>query len=45
MVLNGFDTDGDGENNFYAVNGPRRSTTRSYPIRVPRSPSWSASIS
>ena len=22
MVMNGFDTDGDGENNFYAVNGP-----------------------
>ena len=21
MVMNGFDTDGDGENNFYTVNG------------------------
>ena len=28
MVLNGFDTDGDGANNVYAVNGPP-STTRS----------------
>ena len=33
MVLNGFDTDGDGENNFYAVNGPAFYYAR-YPIRV-----------
>ena len=36
MVLNGFDTDGDGENNFYAVNGPAFYYAR-YPIRVSRS--------
>ena len=33
MVMNGFDTDGDGENNFYAVNGPAFYYAR-YPIRV-----------
>jgi FtsP/CotA-like multicopper oxidase with cupredoxin domain len=36
MVLNGFDTDGDGENNFYAVNGPAFYFAR-YPITVRRS--------
>jgi FtsP/CotA-like multicopper oxidase with cupredoxin domain len=36
MVLNGFDTDGDGENNFYAVNGPAFYYAK-YPIRVRRS--------
>jgi manganese oxidase len=36
MVLNGFDTDGDGENNFYAVNGPAFYFAR-YPITVHRS--------
>ncbi len=36
MVLNGFDTDGDGENNFYAVNG-LAFTYAKYPIRVSRS--------
>jgi manganese oxidase len=36
MVLNAFDTDGDGENNFYAVNGPAFYYAR-YPIRVRRS--------
>jgi manganese oxidase len=36
MVMNGFDTDGDGENNFYAVNGPAFYYAR-YPIRVSRS--------
>src|SRR5262245_49552585 len=36
MVLNGFDTDGDGENNFYGVNGPAFYFAR-YPIKVRRS--------
>jgi FtsP/CotA-like multicopper oxidase with cupredoxin domain len=36
MVMNGFDTDGDGENNFYAVNGPAFFYAR-YPIKVSRS--------
>ncbi|MGH3034209.1 MAG: multicopper oxidase domain-containing protein [Gaiellaceae bacterium] len=36
MVLNGFDTDGDGENNFYAVNGPAFYYAK-YPLRVRRS--------
>ncbi len=36
MVLNGFDTDGDGENNFYAVNGPTFYYAK-YPIKVSRS--------
>jgi FtsP/CotA-like multicopper oxidase with cupredoxin domain len=36
MVMNGFDTDGDGENNFYAVNGPAFLYAR-YPIQVRRS--------
>jgi FtsP/CotA-like multicopper oxidase with cupredoxin domain len=36
MVMNGFDTDGDGENNFYAVNGPAFYFAK-YPIRVHRS--------
>jgi FtsP/CotA-like multicopper oxidase with cupredoxin domain len=36
MVLNGFDTDGDGENNFYTVNGRSFYYAR-YPIRVRRS--------
>ena len=36
MVMNGYDTDGDGENNFYTVNGPGV-LLRKYPIRVRRS--------
>jgi FtsP/CotA-like multicopper oxidase with cupredoxin domain len=36
MVMNGFDTDGDGENNFYTVNG-RSFYFAKYPIRVTRS--------
>src|SRR5919197_2930792 len=36
MVLTGFDTDGDGENNFYTVNGPAFYYAK-YPIRVRRS--------
>jgi manganese oxidase len=36
MVLTGFDTDGDGENNFYGVNGPAFYHAK-YPIRVRRS--------
>jgi FtsP/CotA-like multicopper oxidase with cupredoxin domain len=36
MVLNGFDTDGDGENNFYSVNGLAFYYAK-YPIRVRRS--------
>jgi FtsP/CotA-like multicopper oxidase with cupredoxin domain len=36
MVLNGFDTDADGENNFYTVNGRSFYYAR-YPIRVRRS--------
>jgi FtsP/CotA-like multicopper oxidase with cupredoxin domain len=36
MVMNGFDTDGDGENNFYTVNGRTFYYAR-YPIRVTRS--------
>src|SRR5262249_25981268 len=36
MVLAGFDTDGDGENNFYGVNGPAFYYAK-YPIRVSRS--------
>ncbi|HSK17416.1 MAG TPA: multicopper oxidase domain-containing protein [Gaiellaceae bacterium] len=36
MVMNGFDTDGDGENNVYGVNGPAFYYAR-YPIRVRRS--------
>src|SRR5215208_432206 len=36
MVLNGFDTDGDGENNFYTVNGLTFYFAK-YPIRVRRS--------
>ena len=36
MVMNGYDTDGDGENNFYAVNGPAFYYAR-YPIVVRRS--------
>jgi manganese oxidase len=36
MVMNAFDTDGDGENNFYAVNGPAFYYAR-YPIKVKRS--------
>jgi manganese oxidase len=36
MVMNGFDTDGDGENNFYTVNGKAFYYAR-YPIRVKRS--------
>jgi FtsP/CotA-like multicopper oxidase with cupredoxin domain len=35
MVMNAFDTDGDGENNVYAVNGPAFYYAR-YPIRVSR---------
>jgi FtsP/CotA-like multicopper oxidase with cupredoxin domain len=33
MVMNGFDTDGDGENNFYTVNGKAFFYAK-YPIRV-----------
>jgi FtsP/CotA-like multicopper oxidase with cupredoxin domain len=33
MVMNGYDTDGDGENNFYTVNG-RVFYYATYPIRV-----------
>jgi FtsP/CotA-like multicopper oxidase with cupredoxin domain len=36
MVLNGFDTDGDGDNNFYTVNGLTFHFAK-YPIRVKRS--------
>jgi FtsP/CotA-like multicopper oxidase with cupredoxin domain len=36
MVLNGFDTDGDGANNFYGVNGPAFYYAK-HPIRVRRS--------
>ena len=36
MVMNGFDTDGDGTNNFYSVNGKAFYYAR-YPIRVKRS--------
>jgi FtsP/CotA-like multicopper oxidase with cupredoxin domain len=36
MVMNGYDTDGDGENNFYTVNGRSFYYAR-YPIRVERS--------
>jgi FtsP/CotA-like multicopper oxidase with cupredoxin domain len=36
MVMNGFDTDGDGENNFYTVNGKAFYYAK-YPIRVSRS--------
>ena len=36
MVMNGFDTDGDGENNFYTVNGRSFYYAR-YPIRIKRS--------
>jgi FtsP/CotA-like multicopper oxidase with cupredoxin domain len=36
MVMNGYDTDGDGGNNFYTVNG-RSSYYSRYPIRVRRS--------
>jgi FtsP/CotA-like multicopper oxidase with cupredoxin domain len=36
MVMNGFDTDGDGENNFYTVNGRSFYYAR-YPIKVKRS--------
>jgi FtsP/CotA-like multicopper oxidase with cupredoxin domain len=36
MVMNGFDTDGDGGNNFYTVNGRSFYYAR-YPIRVKRS--------
>ncbi len=35
MVMNGFDTDGDGENNFYTVNGRTFYYAR-YPIKVRR---------
>ena len=36
LVMNGFDTDGDGGNNFYTVNG-RSFYYAKYPIRVKRS--------
>jgi FtsP/CotA-like multicopper oxidase with cupredoxin domain len=36
MVMNGYDTDGDGGNNFYSVNGRAFYYAR-YPIRVSRS--------
>ncbi len=36
MLMNGYDTDGDGSNNFYSVNG-RAFYYAKYPIRVSRS--------
>jgi len=36
MVMNGYDTDGDGENNFYTVNGKAFYYAK-YPIRVSKS--------
>ena len=36
MVMNGYDTDGDGENNFYTVNGKAFYYAK-YPIKVSRS--------
>ena len=36
MVMNGYDTDGDGANNFYSVNGPAFFHAK-HPIRVKRS--------
>jgi manganese oxidase len=36
LVMNGFDTDGDGENNFYSVNGKAFYYAK-YPIRARRS--------
>jgi FtsP/CotA-like multicopper oxidase with cupredoxin domain len=36
MVMNGYDTDGDGENNFYTVNG-RSFFYAKYPIKVKKS--------
>jgi manganese oxidase len=36
MVMNGYDTDGDGENNFYTVNG-RAFYYAKYPIKVKKS--------
>ena len=36
MVMNGYDTDGDGENNFYTVNGKSFYYAK-YPIRVSKS--------
>ena len=36
MVMNGYDTDGDGGNNFYSVNG-RTFYYAKYPIQVKRS--------
>ncbi len=36
MVMNGYDTDGDGANNFYSVNGPAFFHAK-HPIRVRRS--------
>jgi FtsP/CotA-like multicopper oxidase with cupredoxin domain len=36
LVMNGYDTDGDGDNNFYTVNG-RSFYYAKYPIRVQRS--------
>jgi FtsP/CotA-like multicopper oxidase with cupredoxin domain len=36
MVMNGYDTDGDGENNFYTVNGKSFYYAK-YPIRVRKS--------
>ena len=43
MVMNGYDTDADGENNFYTVNGRTFYYAR-YPIRCARASS-SASTS
>ena len=36
MVMNGYDTDGDGSNNFYSVNGPAFFHAK-HPIKVKRS--------
>ena len=44
MVMNGYDTDGDGENNFYTVNGLAFYYAK-YPIRVQRGRDSSASTS
>ena len=42
MVMNGYDTDGDGENNFYTVNGKAFYYAK-YPIRVQGEPCGSTS--
>ena len=44
MVMNGYDTDGDGGNNFYTVNGRSFYYAR-HPIRVSREAASCASTS